>query len=48
MYKGPTDKPRQVGLRVGGGDWWGRREWGGGKWRHLYLNNNKREFKEIK
>ena len=44
MYKGPMDKAKGGGLRMGGGGgWW--RESGGGKWRQLYLNNNKKKKK---
>ena len=43
MYKGPVDKA--TGGRIDGGrrEWVGR--WGvvGGKWRQLYLNNNKKK-----
>ena len=40
-------KPMGVGSRVGGGDGWD----GGvvrGKWRQLYLNNNKKKLRKIK
>ena len=35
MDKGPMDKKGGIGYRVGWGDW-------GGKWKQLYLNNNKK------
>ena len=45
MYKGHMDKTKVgVGWRVGGGDGWGEGEWWG-KWRQLYLNNNKNKQK---
>ena len=34
-------KPKWVGLRMGSGDDWGGGEEVRGKWRQLYLNNNK-------
>ena len=42
VWKTHGQSQRGLGLRVGGGDGWG---WGGvvwGKWRQLYLNNNKK------
>ena len=36
-------KPKGADLRVGGRDVWGG-ECGEGKWRQLYLNNNKKNF----
>ena len=41
MYKGPMGKPNV------GEDWgWREEKWWGGKWRQLYLNNNKTKLKE--
>ena len=41
--KGHMDRAKWgVGLRVGGGDGWGK-GLGCGKWRQLYLNNNKKK-----
>ena len=43
MYKGNMGKAKGgVGSKVGGGDGWGGWEWWGGRWRQLYLNNNKK------
>ena len=42
MYKGPMDKAKEgEGLRV----WWGKVV--AGRWRQLYLNNNKKEKKKL-
>ena len=41
MYKGPWTKPKEDKMEGGR---WGWEGWGrvfGGKWRQLYLNNNK-------
>ena len=51
MYKGPMDKDNGGGdHRVEGGEvgWLGRGRVVGGKWRQLYLNNNKKKRNEIR
>ena len=42
MYKGYMDKAKRGRSRVEGGHGWDGWEWWGGKWRQLYLNNNKK------
>ena len=46
MYKGPIDEPK--GRRIEGGRWgeMGHRRAVGGKWRQLYLSNNKKNDKK--
>ena len=41
FIKDPWMKPKGIGLRVEGRGRWGGV--GGGKWRQLYLNNNKKK-----
>ena len=42
MYKGHMDKAKAGRIEGGRWGWLGWGGWWGGKWRQLYLNNNKK------